>query len=407
MNKDIVIVGAGQAAAQTADALRRRGYIGRITLVGDEPYLPYQRPPLSKKYLANELEISRLFLRQQTHYEQHQIKLCLNQRATSINRRAQSLQLTDGQTLHYDSLVLATGARARKINANGSGLRGIFYLRSLLDADTLRAELAPGKHAVIIGGGYIGLEIAATLRHLHIEVTILEMAGCLLSRVVAEPVSNFYKTEHARHGVSIKFRAQLAEYISDSSDRVCAVRTTNGDEYKADLVIVGIGAVPNDELAHDAGLVCENGIIVDEYCRTSDPNIYSIGDCSNHLSLHYGLRVRLESVDSAFEQANTLANNLLGTPLAHDCIPWFWSDQYHHKLLIVGLAQAADQIVLRGEPATTTFSCCHLRQGELVAIDTVNQAKDHMAARKLIAARIRPNLVKLADPRISLKDCAQ
>lgn len=399
----VAIIGAGQAAAQLIDSLRRRGYVGAITLVGDEGF-PYQRPPLSKKYLAGELGLDRLQLRQPTYFDEQRVELRLGRRAIAINRHAKQVQLDDGAMLEYEHLVIATGSHPRRLKLPGADLAGVHYLRSLSDADHLRTEVHVGQHAVIIGGGYIGLEVAATLRQLGMEVTVLEMADRVMNRVVAEPVSRYYEREHASHGVKIELGARVLALRGDTDGRITAVETDRGS-IAANLVVVGIGVLPTDELAQSAGLACDNGVIVDEYCRTSDPTIFAIGDCSNHPSAHYGRRIRLESVDNAFEQANTVAANITGTPTQHDRVPWFWSDQYHHKLLIVGLADGHDRAILRGDPANHSFSVCYLRDGEFIAIDTVNMAKDQMAARKLIASRMRPDVTKLSDISIALKDC--
>jgi len=401
----VLIVGAGQAATHAAETLRRKGHTGRITLLGDEPDLPYQRPPLSKKYLAGDLERDRLLLRHRPYYEEHRIDVRLDTRVAQIDRANCTVQTADGASFPYEVLVLATGSRPRRLQLPGADLAGVHYLRDLSDTERLRADIRPGAHAVVIGGGYIGLETAATLRHLGVEVTVLEMASRTMNRVVAETVSRFYEAEHARHGVNIELDARITALAGDAQGHGRAVVGTDGREWRADLVVVGIGVLPNDELAQAAGLSCDNGIVVDEFCRTSDAAIYAIGDCSNHPSLHYGRRVRLESVDNAVEQANTTVANILGTPTRHDRVPWFWSDQYHHKLLIVGLSQDHDRQVLRGRPTDAAFSVCYLRDGELIAIDTVNQARDQMAARKLIAARMRPDPVKLADASLALKDC--
>ncbi len=399
----VAIIGAGQAAAQLIDSLRRRGHAGAITLVGDEGF-PYQRPPLSKKYLAGELGLDRLQLRQPRYFDEQRVELRLGRRATAIDRHAKQVQLVGGATLDYEHLIIATGSHPRRLKMPGADLAGVHYLRSLSDADHLRTEVHVGQRAVIIGGGYIGLEVAATLRQLGMEVTVLEMADRVMNRVVAEPVSRYYEREHASHGVKIELDVGVLALQGDTNGRVCAVETNRG-AIAANLVVVGIGVLPTDELAQNAGLACDNGIVVDEYCRTSDQAIFAIGDCSNHPSAHYGRRVRLESVDNAFEQANTVATNITGTPTKHDRVPWFWSDQYHHKLLIVGLADGHDQAILRGDQANHSFSVCYLRDGEFIAIDTVNMAKDQMAARKLIASRMRPDPNKLADISIALKDC--
>lgn len=405
MTERVVMIGAGQAAIQCIETLRKKGFGGRIDLVGEEIHLPYQRPPLSKKYLAGELAADRLTLRHPNYFDEQRITRHLGCRAVSIDRSASKVTLDDGQTLEYDALVLATGSLPRKLGLPGSDLAGVHSLKDIADADRVRSEIHPGRRAVIIGGGYIGLETAATLRHLGMEVTVLEMADRVMNRVVAEPVSRYFEAEHAGHGTQLLLRCSVTALHGDASGRVCAVETAAG-RIEAPLVIVGIGVIANDTLARSAGLACENGIIVDEYCRTSDPVIYAIGDCSNHPSLRYGRRVRLESVDNAFEQGTTAALNILGQAQPHDRVPWFWSDQYHHKLLIIGLSQGHDRVVLRGNPKDHAFSCCYLKNdGELLAIDTVNQAKDQMAARKLIAARAKLDADRAADISIPLKDC--
>ena len=400
----IVIVGAGQAAAQAIEVLRRKGFSGSITLVGDEAYLPYQRPPLSKKYFSGALERDRLPIRHQSFYDEHRVDVRLGRRVESIDRAARQATLDDGTALPYDALLIATGSTPRRVQAPGSGLAGLHYLRSIEDTDRLRDAARPGASAVVVGGGYIGLEVAATCRELGVEVTVLEMADRVMNRVVCETVSRYYEGEHRRHGVNLVLGARMESFVGDQRGHVTAVRCADGREHRADFVVGGIGVLAQDQLARAAGLACDNGIVVDEYCRSSDPAIWAIGDCTNHPSLRYGYRVRLESVDNAFEQATTAALSILGTPVPHDKVPWFWSDQYHHKLLIVGLAQGHDQVVLRGDPATHSFSCAYLRGGELIAIDTVNNAKDQMAARKLIAARVRPDLAKLADAAVPLRD---
>ena len=402
--KHIVIVGAGQAAAQCAENLRRKGYDGTVTLIGREAHLPYQRPPLSKKYLAGELGLDRMLVRHQSFFDDQNIQVLLGREAICIDRTAQVVRLDDQSTLPYSELVLATGAAVRRLSLPGSDGAGVHYLRDLTDADRLRAAVVPGQHAVIVGGGYIGLEVAATLRQQGMAVTVLEMADRVMNRTVAEPVSRYYEAEHRSHGVDIRLGAQLQRFECNAEGHVRFAITDQGP-VPADLVVIGVGVTPNDTLAREAGLACDNGILTDEYCRTEDPNIWAIGDCSNHPSQHYNMRVRLESVDNAFEQAQTVAANLTGAPQVHNKVPWFWSDQYHHKLLIVGLSQGHDQMILRGDPAAHSFSCCYLKAGELIAIDTVNMPKDQMAARKLIAAHARPDPEKLRDITILLKDC--
>ncbi|MDE2261069.1 MAG: FAD-dependent oxidoreductase [Gammaproteobacteria bacterium] len=401
----LVIVGGGQAAVQAIDTLRRKGFTGQLALIGDEPWLPYQRPPLSKKYLAGALERERLLLRPQHFYESHSVEVRLGRRVQEVSRREQRLRLDDGSTVAYDALLIATGSRPRPLAAPGTELEGVYFLRTIADVERIRTELGPGKRLVIVGGGYIGLEVAATVREAGLDVTVLEMADRVMNRVVCPQLSAFYQAEHARHGVRILCNSRVrALAAGPGSRRVRAVVTEDGEEHPADVVVVGCGVLPADELAVAAGLACENGVVVDEHCRTSDPAIYAAGDCANHPSLHYGRRLRLESVDNAFEQGASAALNLLGMETVHDKVPWFWSDQYDLKLIIIGVGQGYDTVVMRGDPATRAFSACYLRGGELIAVDAVNSPKDQMAARKLIAARARPMPDRLADHTMPLKD---
>jgi 3-phenylpropionate/trans-cinnamate dioxygenase ferredoxin reductase subunit len=405
MFDQIIIVGAGQAAVQAVDTLRRKGFTGKLAVVGDEPWLPYQRPPLSKKYLAGALERDRLMIRPTQFYTDHSVQTHLGRRVEEIARSEQRLRLDDGTTLAYDALLLATGSKPRKLVAPGADLGGVHFLRTMTDVERIRADFAPGRRVVIIGGGYIGLEVAATAREMGLDVTVLEMAERVMNRVTCSEISSFYEKEHTRHGVRIICNAKVRALAGDpDSRRVRAVLTEDGAEHPADVVIVGVGVLPADELAVAAGIECANGINVDDRCRTSDPNIYAAGDCTHHPNLHLGRHLRLESVDNAFEQATTAALNLLGTPTIHDKIPWFWSDQYDLKMIIVGICHGHDTVVTRGNPSSRSFSACYLRHGELIAIDSVNSPKDQMAARKIIAARGRPNLDKLADVTIPLKD---
>jgi 3-phenylpropionate/trans-cinnamate dioxygenase ferredoxin reductase subunit len=405
MYGQIVIVGAGQAADQAVHTLRRKGFTGKLAVIGDEQWLPYQRPPLSKKYLAGALARERLVLRPQQFYEEHSIETHLGRRVEEISRGTRRVRLDDGTVLPYDALLIATGSRPRALTIPGADLAGVYQLKTIDDVERIRADFTSGKRLVIIGGGYIGLEVAATARELGLDVTILEMADRVMNRVTCKEISTFYETEHARHGVRIISNSKVQALAGDSkTGRVKAVVTDDGAEHPADVVIVGVGVVSADELATAAGIECANGILVDEYCRTSDPAIYAAGDCTNHPNIHYKRRLRLESVDNAFEQAASAAQNLLGTPTIHDKVPWFWSDQYDLKMIIVGLCQGHDTVVMRGSPASRSFSACYLRDGEFIAIDSVNSPKDQMAARKLIAARARPQLDKLANPAIALKD---
>ena len=406
----VLIVGAGQAAAQAVETLRKRGHLGPLTVIGDETRLPYQRPPLSKKYLAGQMEADRLLFRHAAHYAEHHIDLHLGFMAVKLDCRARRVEVADGSHFEYERLLLATGSQPRLLPVPGSELAGVHYLRTATDVDRLRAELRPGRRAVIGGGGYIGLEVAATCRELGLEVTVVEATDRVMKRVVSPVVSQFYEAEHARHGVRILCGARVEQFVADTDSppgarRVAAVRLEDGQEIAADFALIAVGVVPTDALAREAGLVCNDGIVVDEYCRASDPHIWAAGDCTQHPSIHYGARVRLESVDNAFEQGTSAALNMLGLTTVHDKVPWFWSDQFDLKMVIVGLAAGFDQQVLRGNPAMRAFSVCYLKGGELIAVETVNHIKDQMAARKLIPARARPDPARLANDTIALKDC--
>jgi 3-phenylpropionate/trans-cinnamate dioxygenase ferredoxin reductase component len=407
MFEQIVIVGAGQAGDQAIHTLRRGGFKGGIALVGDEGCLPYQRPPLSKKFLAGALERERLFLRHAQFYAEHSIDTYFGQRAAEISRNARRVRLEDGTSLPYDALLLATGSRPRPLPVAGAELGGIHFLRTIGDVDRIRADLRGCGRVVIVGGGYIGLEVAATMRESGMEITVIEIGARVMNRVTCAQVSAFYEREHVRRGVRVVCNAGVRAFAGDPrSSRVRAVLTDDGAEHPADIVIVGVGVSAVEELAVAAGLECSNGIVVDQYCRTSDPVIYAAGDCAAHPNLHYGRRLRLESVDNAYEQGASAAHNLLGKPTVHDRVPWFWSDQYDLKLIIVGLSQDHDEVVFRGSEESRSFSVCYLRGGELIAVDCINSPKDQMAARRLIAGHARPNLDRLADPRIPLKEAA-
>jgi 3-phenylpropionate/trans-cinnamate dioxygenase ferredoxin reductase component len=402
MVSNILIIGGGQAGAQAIDTLRREGFTGGITLVSDEAQLPYQRPPLSKKFLSGELAIDRLLFRHQSFYDEHAIDLNLGVRATRLDCAARRVDLANGESLGYDRLLLCLGAMSRRLTCPGAELPGVHYLRDIADAGAIQQGLKPGARVVIIGGGYIGLETAATARKMGCMVSVLEMADRVMNRVVASNVSEYFAHEHRTQGVKLICNTRVVRL--EGQNRAERVVCADGTSHEADLLVVGVGATANVQLAGEAGLRCDNGILVDQYCRTSDAAIYAAGDCTNHPSPHFDMRLRLESVDNAFEQAKAAALNMLDRPTPHDRVPWFWSDQFDSKLLIVGISQGHDQQVTRGDPATRSFSVCYLKGGELVAVEAINHAKDYMTARKLIADRARPNLDKLADPQIALKD---
>ena len=398
----VVIVGASHAAVQAIDTLRREGHTGRIVLVGDEPSLPYNRPPLSKKYFSGELERERLLLRSAHFYEQAQVEVKLGVRATAIDRTDQRLRLSDGAELRYDKLLLCIGSRNRLLDVPGKDLRGIHYLRTMADVDDIRGEIPGARRLVVVGAGYIGLEAAASARHLGLDVTVLEMADRPMNRVVAPEISAFYQRRHEREGVHLFCNASVTSFVGAEDGRVRAV-ACGEREFPCDFVIVGVGIVPESTLAASAGLRCENGITVDDACQTSDPNIYAAGDCTCHPSVRYGRRLRLESVDNAVEQAKTAATNICGKAARHTHVPWFWSDQYDLKLQIAGLSTGYDQAVIRGDPDGGKFALYYLAQGELLAVDAVNSPKDFMTGKKWIAERKRPDPAKLADIEVDLK----
>ena len=402
MISTILIIGGGQAGAQAIDTLRREGFEGRIVLVSEERELPYQRPPLSKKFLAGELAAERLPFRHQSFYDEHRIELKLGIRAVRLDPAARRVALSSGEEVAYDRLLLCLGAISRQLTCPGSELAGVHYLREISDVPGIQEGLKPGARTVIIGGGYIGLETAATARKMGCAVTVLEMADRVMNRVVASNVSEYFAHEHRSQGIKLICNTRVVRL--DGGARVERVICADGSIHEADTLVVGVGAVANMQLAAEAGLGCENGIVVDEYCRTTDAAIYAAGDCTYHPSLRFDMRVRLESVDNAFEQAKTAAQNILGRPTVHDRVPWFWSDQFDNKLLIVGLSQGHDQQITRGDPATRCFTVCYLKGGELMAVEAVNHPKDYMAARKLIAERARPDPDKLADPTVAMKD---
>ena len=403
MPERVVIIGAGQAGAQVAVSLRQLGFGGKITLLGEERQLPYQRPPLSKAYLSGEMPLERTWLRSEGYYAKHGIDLGLGVRAERILRDEQVV-CTDRGRIDYDALAICTGAGARRLGVPGTDLPGVLYLRTLADSDRIRAAVRPGLTAVIVGGGYIGLEVAASLRKLGCAVTVIETLERVMNRVVAPPISAFFAAEHAGHGVEVVTGAAVAALEGDG--RIERVVCADGRAFAADLAVIGIGAVPNDDLARDAGLEIENGVVVDAFGRTSDPAIFAAGDVTNHPNALFGRRLRLELVHNAMEQAKAVARTIAGQPQAYADVPWFWSDQYDLKLQIAGVGDPEDELIMRGDPRSRAFSCLHLREGRLVAIDCVNRGGDFLAAKKLIAAGAALERGRAADPAAPLGDAA-
>jgi len=402
MAEDVVIVGAGHAAGQVVSTLKQQKFAGKITLLGEEPWLPYQRPPLSKKFLAGELDAGRLFVRPESFYADPQITVRLDTRVTAIDRDANSVIIEAGEELHYDTLILATGARARPLEVPGIDLPGIHYLRSIGDVERIRAVLEHGRRITIVGAGYIGLEVAAVARGFGLEVVVLEAADRVMSRVVSPLVSEFYADVHQQHGVDLRLSTSVAGFSGDQSVRSTA--TGGGDEILTDIVVVGVGAVPNVELAAAAGLEIDDGIVVDEFCHASDEKIYAVGDCTNHPNALLGRRLRLESVHNALEQAKTAAMGICGTAAPYAQIPWFWSDQYDLKLQIAGLSSGYDETVIRGDMSSHSFACVYLRDDRIIALDAVNRARDFMQGKQVIAANYDVDRSLLADPDVPLKD---
>jgi 3-phenylpropionate/trans-cinnamate dioxygenase ferredoxin reductase subunit len=400
----VVIAGAGHAAGQVAASLRQNGFDGDILLVGEEAWLPYQRPPLSKRFLAGEVPAERLYFKPPDFYDSHRIDRCLGTRITAVDRDRRDIVTAAGERIAYDTLVLATGSRARHVEVPGSELDGLHYLRTIDDVARIRAGLDTAKHVGIIGAGYIGLEVAAVTRKLGHAVTVIEMADRVMSRVVSPVVSRFYEAEHAAHGVKLELSTALEAFEGETE--VDAIRLSGGRSIPADLVIMGVGIVPNTELATSAGLEVNNGIVVDAHCRTVDENIYAVGDCTSHPNDIYDRRIRLESVHNALEQAKTAAASICGDGASYSEVPWFWSDQYDIKLQIAGLSQGYDAVVVRGEPETRSFSCLYLRDGVLIACDAINAPRDFVQSKALIAARRTFAPERLADTSLPLKDLA-
>jgi len=401
VTEKVVIAGAGHAAGQLVASLKQQKFAGQIVLVGDEPYLPYQRPPLSKKFLSGDMPAERLYVKPASFYDDPQIELRLETLITEIDRDGKTLK-TDSGDIAYDTLILALGSRVRHLPVEGADLDGVHYLRRIADVDGIHAELQHKKNAVIVGAGYIGLEVAAVIRQLGLEVTVVEMADRVMSRVVSPEISDFYQIEHATQGVKLRLSTGIAAFRGDG--RVSAVETADGELIPADFVVVGIGIIPNVELASDAGLTVEDGIVVNDQCQTSEPGVYAVGDCTSHPNSIYDRRLRLESVHNALEQAKTAVNNICGKETHYSQVPWFWSDQYDLKLQIAGLSMGYDDIVIRGNPADRSFACLYLKDGILIATDAVNSPKEFVQSKALITARTVVDREKLADTEVPLKE---
>jgi 3-phenylpropionate/trans-cinnamate dioxygenase ferredoxin reductase component len=379
----IVIVGAGQAAAQLVLSLRQGGYGEPIHMIGDEPYAPYQRPPLSKKFLSERPPADTLYFRPEKFWREPGVTLDVGTPVEAIDRAAKSVTLKDGRAIGYSTLVLATGTRARPLPVPGADLPGVLSLRKIDDVRALRAPLDAAQHIVIVGGGYIGLEVAAVARGEGRAVTVLEAEDRVMKRVTSPVISNFMQDFHTKRGVAIRLGARLAAI--EGEGKVAQVRLADGAVLSTDLVLLAVGAKPNDDLAAAAGLPCEDGVVVDEHGRTSDAAIHAAGDCTRFPSRRYGRKLRLECVQNAIDQAKAVAAAILGKPQAYDPVPWFWSDQYELKLQMAGLSDGYDDAKTVGDVAAARFSVEYRKAGKLIAVDAVNDGRAYMSGRKRIA----------------------
>ena len=400
--KDLVIVGAGQSAAQCVLTLKRNNFEKPIVVIGEEDHLPYQRPPLSKDYLSGEVELDRVYMKTQDFYDQNNVTVKISTKVLSLDRKEKMVHLSKGEALPYENLVLATGSRVRQLEVEGSDLKNINYLRSINDSNNLKDQFQKGKSLVIIGAGYIGLEVAAAAVKKGMRVTVVEMENRVMSRTVDPIISDYFDTLHRNKGVEIILGSALEKF--EGKAFVEKVVCTDGTTLDADSVVVGVGILPNQELAESAGLRCNNGILVNEFGRTEDPSIFACGDCTNHPNFYVNKNIRLESVHNALEQAKTVALSLLGKPEKYDQVPWFWSDQFEEKLQIVGLSGDHDKTVVRGSIEENFFMLFYLKRGELIAVDSVNNPKDFLISKKLVANKLKISSDVLGDQSVDLKD---
>ncbi|MEO0469294.1 MAG: FAD-dependent oxidoreductase [Bacteroidota bacterium] len=396
-----VVIGASHAGAQLVASLRTEGWEGRIIMISDEAFLPYHHPPLSKDFLSGEKEEDKLWIRSESFYEKQQIEFTPNQWVKSIDRAAKNLHLVQGETIAYDKLALCTGAAIRKLNVPGAELENVLYLRDLADAKRLKTAIAGKQRAVIIGGGYIGLEAAASLSKFGIRSTVLEAGERVLQRVACQEVSDYITAEHQRQGVSIHCNTLVSSIHGE--DKVESVHCQGGESYPADLVVIGIGVNPNIELAEASGLTCSDGIHVDEFARTDDHDIVAAGDCTFHPNQLYELQLRLESVPNAVDQARTAAASLCGKEKAYNSLPWFWSDQFGLKLQTAGINAGYDQVLVRDE-GESGFVAWYLNQGKLLAADCINQPRVFAAAKMILTQQYPVTQDELIDSNFDLRE---
>lgn len=397
----VAIIGAGQAAFQAAVNLRQEGYVGRIVVTGDEPYLPYNRPPLCKNYLAGLVPQERLMLRPRTFYVDTDIEVRTGLSALRLRLPDRTIDFSDGSALGFDHLVIATGGRPRLLDVPGADLPGVHYLRTLHDVNHIRSGLRPGARLVLIGGGYIGLEVGAVARQMGLDVTILEAAPQLLSRVTGTFVAGFYSDLHRQHGVHVHCGTIVTYIEADGPTlRACC---QNGSQYSADLIIVAIGMQPNIDIALNAGIVCNKGIVTDDYCRTSVPDIYAAGDCSEHRSRFYDAQMHLQSVPNAIEQGRTVAAAICGKAKPFKHVPWFWSDQYDIKLQSAGVNNGHDRMIVRGNPADHSFAAFYLKGQRLIAMDAINRPEEFSLSREWIADETPLRLERIDNDAVPVK----
>ena len=399
-----VIIGAGHGASHLAFSLRKLGWDGSITVVGEEPHLPYHRPPLSKNYLSGGKSLQQILLRPAAAYESNDVKLRLSSRVESIDREQKTVLLTSGEVIGYSHLVLATGARARKLALDGEALNGVCYLRNADDVERIKTLATPSKRAVIVGGGYIGLEAAATLRKLGLHVTVVESMDRVLARVTSSTVSTFFERIHREEGVEIRTSTTVDRILGDQA--VSGVQLSTKEVLDADLVIVGVGVLPNSAIAEASGLGVDDGVVVDEYCATDDASIFACGDCARGHHDFYGKKLRLESVQNANDQATTVARAICGEKKPYSTVPWFWSDQYDVKLQIAGLPAGYDDLVVRGSPDVgRQFSVVYLRDSTVISVDAINSPVEFVLGKKLLEQQKKISLDMLRNESRKLSEC--
>lgn len=404
MEYDVLIVGAGHGGAQAAISLRQNKYEGSIAMIGDEPDLPYERPPLSKEYFAGQKTFESILIRPKKFWKDQRISMLMDRLVTTVNPNSKFVTTNTGETISYGKLIWAAGGKPRRLSLPGSNLAGIHGIRTRGDTDSILAEFEQVNEVVIVGGGYIGLEAAAVIRKLGKKVVLLEALDRVLARVAGESLSRFYESEHRAHGVEVRLSQKISEFVGEKG-KVVGVKLNDGEIISAQMIIVGIGIIPSVEPLVNAGALGDNGVEVDEYCQTSLKDIYAIGDCAAHRNIFAdGEVIRLESVQNANDQAKTVAKAIVGKAEPYEIIPWFWSNQYDVKLQTVGLHKGYDDIVIRGQIESHSFSLIYLKKGRVIALDCVNAIKDFAQGRAMVMRGLSPEKEKLSDPEVLLKD---